>query len=162
MRAVDVLLLAFDHASSHRWESLQEALKGVTPEEAAWQAPAYADAEHEAGWPRPGTIHWQVAHIAHCKRYYADVLTQRDRAGRPPAPPRPPDLDWAAEQAELEAAHTAQRASIAALTDADLATRVGDAMSVAEFVAMCTRHDAWHASQIAVARRLYRTRRPSA
>jgi hypothetical protein len=99
-----------------------------------------------------------VAHIAHCKRHYAEVLTQRDRSGRPPAPPRPPDLDWASERAELEAAHAAQRAAIAALTDADLEARVGDAMSVVEFVAMVTRHDAWHASQIAVARRLYRTR----
>lgn len=158
MRAADLLLLAFDHAWGHRWESLSEVLKGLTPEEAAWQAPAYAGAEHEAGWPRPGTIHWQVAHVAHCKRHYTEFLTQRDRSGRPPAPPRPPDLDWAAERAGLEAAHAAQRIAIAGLSDADLGAQVGNAMSVAEFVAMCTRHDVWHAAQIAVARRLYRTR----
>jgi hypothetical protein len=158
MRAVDVLLLAFDHAWSHRWESLREALAGVGAEEAAWQAPAYADVEREPGWPAPGSIQGQVAHVAHCKRHYTEFLTQRDRAGRPPAPPRTPDLDWQAELAELGAAHAAQRAAIAALSDADLATQVGNAMGVAEFVTMCTRHDVWHAAQLALARRLYRAR----
>lgn len=159
VRAVDALLLAFDHAWEHRWESLSTALDGVGPEEAGWQSPAYAEVEPEAGWPLPGTIHWQVAHVAHCKRHYADCLLQRERAGRPPEPPFVPGRGWDGTLAELRAAHARQREAIAALADAELDTRVGNAMSVAEFVAMTTRHDAWHASQIALARRLYRTRR---
>ena len=159
MRAVEAFLLHFDHAWDHRWESLTQVLVGVDEVEAAWQALGYADVEREAGWPSPGTVHGQVAHIAHCKRYYALMISQRDHSGRPPAPPRTPDLTYAQEVAELQAAHAAQRAALATLTDADLDGRVGNAMGVAEFVAMCTRHDAWHAAQIAVARRLYRTRR---
>ena len=158
MRAVDAFLLHFDQAWDHKWESLTQTLVGVGPAEADWQAPCYADVEREAGWPLAGTVHWQVAHIAHCKRYYALMLTQRDRSGRPPESPRAPNLTWAQEVVELQAAHAAQRAAIAGLSDADLEARVGNAMGVGEFVAMCTRHDAWHAAQIAVARRLYRTR----
>ncbi len=158
MHALDVLLLAFDHAWEHRWESLQSALKGVEAPEAQWQAPAYAEAEREEGWPLPGSIAWQVAHVAHCKRYYTEVILQRARPGEPAMPPRPPHQGFEEEVAGLRAAHAAQRVAIAALSDADLEARVGSAMSLVEFVTMCTRHDVWHASQIAVARRLYRER----
>ena len=159
MRAVDVFLLSFDHAWAHKWESLSGVLDGVHPDEASWQAPPYGDAEVEPGWPLPGSIHWQVAHVVHCKRHYTDFLTQRDRAGRPPQPERTPGLTWDEELAGLKHAHTRQRDAMASLTDADLGTRVGNAMTVAEFLSMCIRHDVWHAAQIAVARRLYRNRR---
>jgi uncharacterized damage-inducible protein DinB len=159
MRAVDAFLLSLDHAWTHRWESLANVLDGIHPDEAGWQAPTYGDAEHEAGWPPPGSIHWQVAHIAHCKRSYTEYILQRDRPGRPPAPPRLPDRTWDQEVVALKHAHARQRDAIASLTDADLETRVGNAMTVAEFLAMIIRHDIWHASQIAVARRLYRNRR---
>ena len=159
MRAVDVLLLSFDHAWAHRWESFAAVLDGVHPDEAGWQAPAYGDAEVEARWPLPGSIHWQVAHTAHCKRHYAELLTQRDRAGRPPEPVREQALTFDEDLALLRHVHARQREAIAALTDADLDGRVGNAMNVAEFIAMTIRHDVWHASQIAVARRLYRNRR---
>jgi len=158
MRAAEVLLLAFDHAWEHTWESLQSALQGVGVQEAEWQAPAYAEAEREAGWPLPGSIAWQVAHVAHCKRYYTEVILQRARPGEPATPPRPPHQGFEVELVGLRAAHAVQRAAIAALGDTDLATRVGSAMSLVEFVTMCTRHDVWHAAQIAVARRLYRAR----
>lgn len=159
MRALDVLLLSFDHAWAHRWESLSTALDGVHPEEAVWQAPAYGDAEIEAGWPLPGSVHWHVAHVGHCKRHYADLLAQRDRSGRPAQPAREGALTYDQDLALLRQAHARQRDGISALTDADLDLRLGNAMTVAEFLAMCVRHDAWHASQIAVARRLYRNRR---
>jgi uncharacterized damage-inducible protein DinB len=159
MRAVDLLLLAFDHAFEHRWESLAAALDGVGPEEAGWQSPAYADAEPEAGWPLPGTIHWHVAHLAHCKRHYTELVLQRERAGRPPAPSFRANPTFDESLAELKAAHARQRAALAALTDAELEMRLGNGDVLAEFVSACTRHDAWHAAQIALARRLHRTRR---
>jgi hypothetical protein len=155
---LDVLLLAFDHAWEHKWESLQGALRGVGPEEAAWQAPAYATAEREDGWPLPGSMAWQVAHLAHCTRYYTALILQRGRPGEPATPPRPPHQGFEEEVAGLRAAHAAQRAAIAALSDADLELRVGNGMGLVEFVTTCTRHDVWHAAQIAVARRLYRER----
>ena len=68
-------------------------------------------------------------------------------------------LTFDEDLALLRHAHARQREAIAALTDADLDGRVGSAMNVAEFIAMTVRHDVWHASQIAVARRLYRNRR---
>ncbi len=158
MRALDVLLLAFDHAWEHKWESLQGALRGLGPEEAAWQAPAYAPAEREPGWPLPGSIAWQVAHVAHCKRHYTEMILERARPGAPPALPRPSHQGFEEEVEGLRAAHAAQRAAIAALSDADLETHVDNGTSLAEFVTTCTRHDTWHAAQIAVARRLYRER----
>lgn len=159
MRALDTFLLAFDQAWAHRWESLSGVLDGVHPEEATWQAPAYADAELEPGWPLPGSIHWQVAHLAHCKRHYTDCIAQRRGEGRPPPPVREPNLDYDAEIALLRRAHALQRETIAGLTDADLAAPMPESATLAEFLAMCLRHDVWHASQIAVARRLYRNRR---
>lgn len=159
MRATDLLLLTFDHAWAHRWESLAAALDGVHPEEAAWQAPIYGDAETEPFWPLPGSIHWHVAHAAHCKRHYADLLLQRERAEPPPEPAREQALGYDEDLARLQQAHARQREAIAGLADADLDGRVGGRMGVAEFVAMTIRHDVWHASQIALARRLYRNRR---
>jgi uncharacterized damage-inducible protein DinB len=144
-------------AWEHHWESLRGALAGVTEEEAAWQHEAYRAEEREEGWPPPGTILWQIAHVAHCKRFYTRVLEARGRT-RPEAEPRTPVNGLAAEVDALERAHRAQVAGIAALAEGDLERRVPTGMSVREFVAHQVRHDVWHAAQIAVARRLYRTR----
>ena len=43
--------------------------------------------------------------------------------------------------------------------DEDLALKCPNGMSVSEFMAGTIRHDTWHASQVAVARRLFRTSR---
>lgn len=158
MDAAAALLLAFDHAWGHAWESLTAVLDGVTEEEAYWQAPAYAADEPESGWPAPGTIAWQVAHIAHCKRYYASIVSHRRDAEPPPTAAHIARPDFAAERAELDAAHEAQRAALLEVTADELEASACGKMPLGEFIAMTTRHDAWHASQIAVARRLYRTR----
>lgn len=162
MSAVAQLLEAFDHAWSHEWESLRAALEGVGEEEACWQAEAYADEEPEAGWPRPGTIAWQVAHLAHCKRHYADVIRARAASEPPPVTPRTPLSSFDEERAALEAAHAAERAAIAALDDDELPAMACGKMPLGAFLAMATRHDTWHAAQIVVLRRLYRTRASSA
>jgi hypothetical protein len=162
MNATDAFLRQLDDTWSHRWESLCSALDGVTEEEAAWQAPSYADEEREDGWPAPGTIAWQAAHVAHCKRYYTELVAQRgDAPGRPPLPERSACTSFAAIRAELESAHAAQRAGIAALSEADYGLRCGNGMPLSEFLAMAIRHDAWHAAQIVVVRRLFRTRHGS-
>lgn len=158
MDAADVLRLAFDDAWGHKWESLTAALEGVTEDEAYWQAPAYAADEGEAGWPAPGTIAWQVAHIAHCKRYYETIVRHREDAEAPPVTPRENVDTFAAERAALDAAHAGQRAALAEVGADELAHVACGKMPLGEFIAMTTRHDAWHASQITVARRLYRTR----
>ena len=150
-------LRIFDDAWSHDWESMGAVLDGVTEEEARYQAPCYAGEEPEKDWPAPGSIWWQVAHVRHCKAYYTVLIEQRGaEPERPPVPPFAPSPDFAAARRALEDAHAAQRVAIAALTDADLALKVGNGMVLPEFLAMAIRHDTWHAGQIAVARRLWR------
>jgi len=156
MKAKDAFLRQLDDAWAHKWESLSAVLEGVTEEEANWQAPCYASEEREEGWPAPGTVRWQVAHVAHCKRYYTKFVRAPGVLERPQADARVPPATFAAEVAALKEAHAAQRAALDALDDGDLAKPVGNGMPMDEFLAMAIRHDAWHGAQIAVARRLFR------
>jgi hypothetical protein len=150
MRLIDVFLRQFDNAWHHRWESLEPLLDGLTEEEALWQAPCYAS--EPSGRPSPGSIHWHLDHLARCKREYAAMLRRDSGPAHGPPAPLPETL------ARLRDAHRAQREAIAALGDADLERPAEGGMSVAEFLASTIRHDTWHAAQIAVARRLWRTR----
>lgn len=158
MSQLDAYLHQFDQARSHSFESLDSALAGVTEDEAFWQAPCYAADEREDGWPPPGSIAWQVAHLAHCKRHYAAYFRRAGETERPPVTPWTPCATLAELLAALDAAHVEQRAAIASLGEDGLDLSAGNDMSFREFLSMCVRHDTWHASQIAVARRLYRTR----
>ena len=150
-------LQQLDDTWGHAYESLVSILEGVDEPEAYWQAPCYAAEAAEDGWPAPGTIAWQVAHLAHCKRYYTLVYPALD-VPSPAVPARRPLASYADERAALDAAHAAQREAIAQVDDANLERKAGDNMPLGEFIAMTARHDAWHAGQIAVVRRLYRTR----
>ncbi len=161
MTAIDVYLEQLDDAWGHRRESLRGVLDGVGAEEAEWQAPCYAGEEREDGWPAPGSIRWQVAHIALCKRHYAACVRARGGTGRASEPVRAPTVAFADDLRELEAAHAGERAAFSACADADLSTTVNGTTPLREFLAMSIRHDTWHASQIAVARRLWRHRRPT-
>lgn len=151
MRAIEVFLRQFDDAWRHRWESLLPVLDGVTEEEAAWQPPCYRSEPATA--PPAGTILWQIDHLARCKRAYTATL-------RGHSPEKPPEAarTFAEALERLADAHRAQRETIASLVDADLDRPAEDGMTVAEFLTSTIRHDTWHASQIAVARRLWRTR----
>jgi len=151
MRTVDAFLLSLDNAWEHDWESLTSVLDGVTEDEARWQAPCYADAAASESGPPPGTIRWQVTHLAHCKREYTARLLG-DREARSPELPEHPTATYEEDLASLGRAHLAERAAIAALSDEDLTT------GVADFLTNIIRHDIWHGGQIALARRLYRGR----
>jgi len=151
MNVTDAYLVQLDHAWRHEWESLMSVLDGVTEEEAAWQAPCYRGAAVGAEEPPAGTIRWHVTHLAHCKREYTARL-RGDREARSPTLPRRPTHNLAEDLAELEAAHQDQRAALQALSESEWTP------TVAEFVAGTIRHDVWHGGQIAVARRLWRTR----
>ncbi|MCC7139838.1 MAG: DinB family protein [Planctomycetes bacterium] len=158
MDAIALLVQSFDDAWSHPWEALLPTLEGVTDEEARWQAPCYAAEAPEAGWPPPGTVWWHVAHLAHYKAYYAAVVRARTAATVPDPAPRVPRATFAEDLESLRRAHDEQRAAVAALTPADLDGLVRDRTPLAEFLAATLRHDAWHGGQLAVARRLWRTR----
>lgn len=149
---------AFDDACRHAWESWRPSLDEVAEDEAYWQSSIYAGEPVEDGWPPPGTVVWHVAHLAHCKRYYAKALAGRAAAEMPDADARAPLADFAGELAALDAAHDRQRAVIRALRDDDLQAPVCGQRPVLDFVLSTTRHDTWHGGQIAVLRRAYRER----
>lgn len=161
MDAVRALVAALDDAWSHRWESLQAALADLGEAEADHQPAAWRNEPREDGWPAPGTVRWQIAHLAYYKRYYADIAKGR---GEPVAEPRErvPLPTLADELAALAAAHAEEREAFAALLPADLDLAAGGDMSMREFLAMAIRHDSWHASQIALLRRMARAEEPTA
>ena len=152
----DVLLMQLDHAWSHPWESVQSAMKGVSEETAAWQHASYANAEREANWPLPGTILWQLAHLAACKRYYAGAI--RARPKEPNDPDYLPRATLSEALASLAEVHAALRTAIAELKDAELGEKVANGQTLAEFITMTIRHDAWHSSQIKMVQRLWPSR----
>ena len=156
MSAYEAYVAAFRDVWSHAWESVSSVLEGVSEDEARWQAPAYADTEQEAGWPPEGTILWHIAHLAHCKRYYAAILEHRDEASPPEVEERTPLGTLAEELAALAEAQDAQLAALVACDGADWSAPAAGKMPLGEFVAMTTRHDAWHGGQIAMLRRLHR------
>ncbi len=158
MREMHAFLHQFDATWSHEWESLHAVLDGVNDAEAAYQAPCYAGETTEDGWPAPGTIAWQVAHLTHCKRDYTAILRSASTDAVLDALPWVPVAEFAALRKQLRGAHEDERLAMSAITDAQLDDIAGDEMTMREFLAMIIRHDAWHAAQIAVARRLFRTR----
>jgi uncharacterized damage-inducible protein DinB len=147
-----------EDAWNHAWESLETVLRAITDEEAEFQDPAYAQEPEEGGWPMPGSIRWQVAHVAHCKRYYALLLRNRGTKERPSGGRRTPTTDIAADIAELAASQADLLAALDEIQADELTGSVPTGMAIPEFLSMITRHDAWHGGQIAMARRLYRAR----
>jgi hypothetical protein len=153
-----VFLTMFDDAWSHSWESLASALEGVTEEEAAHVPAMYMGETPEAGWPAPGSILWQMAHLRHCKAYYTALIEQR---GETPGQPDAKDFEGVdGLHAGLEAlreVHARQRGVLVGLGPIDMGLKVGNGMLLPEFLSMIIRHDIWHASQVALARRAWRT-----
>ena len=157
---IEIYLQGLDDLWSHPWESLAGALEGVGEIEATWQPPAYADEDVEEGWPLPGTLAWHVAHLAHCKRHYAQVVRGRESAQAVAVRPRRPLASFAEERAALAAAQAELRAALAEVPGDALTLHVGTeaSMQLSTFLAAILRHDAWHAGQIAMVRRLHRKR----
>ena len=155
--AVATLLRQYDDTWAHPWESLEVALKDVTEDEAAWQAPIYATEPSEEGWPAKGSVRWHVAHLAACKRDYACLVRDRGKAVDRSEAAFTPGESYAADLAQLIEAHQWLRREVAAMAPAELALKLNEKVPADEFIAATIRHDAWHAGQIIVARRLYRT-----
>lgn len=156
MNALQTLLQAMDHAWDHPFESLDYILYGLDEEEALWRAQAWQAEPREEGFPPPGTILFHLVHLAHCKGFYAQVLRQLPAKPQDPTPPQAETLAQAL--AVLEDAHTELRAALAELAPESVTAKIFNGKTVSEFVHGTVRHDAWHGGQIAVLRRLYRTR----
>ena len=156
MTRKEEILAAYDDAWSWRWESLTAALNGITDEEAAFQHPIYSDVEREEGHPPSGSILWHLVHLAHCYRHYVSAIKRR-----PDAPEEfpPPEASLLAEAiSNLERYRLELRTAIASVPEEELDDEVFNYKTVAQLARMTVRHDAWHASQIAIAKRLYRMR----
>jgi DinB superfamily len=152
------LLQAFDDSWSHECESLRSVLQSVTSEESVWQNSSYAVERLVQGLPEPGTIRWHVAHLEHCARHYTAILRERPIGTEPLTPP-PGIADLPELIDRLGRARRLLREEIEKLSDIDLEGECLSQMNVAEFLRMVIRHEAWHAGQIAVIRRLYRQER---
>jgi DinB superfamily len=160
MSPVLCLLQMFDDTWSQQRESLRSIPQGVTSEESMWQDPAYAAEPFVQVLPEPGTILWQVAHLEHCARHYTEILRKRPIA-REPATPPPGIAELSELINRLERARRLLREEIQRLSEADLDSPCARGMSVGVFVRGVIRHEAWHAGQLAVIRRLYRQRNRS-
>jgi len=152
----DELLAGFDDVWNHRWESFEVTLKDITEEEANFQHEAYRDAEPYPDEPPAGTIMWHLIHFAQCYEHYTNMI--KARPVRPEDPPPPQASSFDEGLALVRRNREVLRAAIDGVRDDALDEKVGNGDTVAMFVRMITRHDAWHLGQIAVARRLYRTR----
>lgn len=150
------LLATFDETWAHRWESFALVMMDVDDEMARYQHSAYSsetDTEYNA---KNGSIIWHVAHLAHCHLQYADVIT-----GRPEVPAEPPfpnvdTLQAALEQITLSRAKL--RSAIESVSEGELADKVCSGDTVAGYIQTFLRHDAWHFGQMAVVKRLYRSK----
>jgi uncharacterized damage-inducible protein DinB len=161
--SVQLFLQSFDDAWSHKLESILAVLKDVTPDESIWQHPAYAGEKHMLGLPAPGTVLWQIAHLEHCARHYAQIVRVRP-VSEEPKTPSPSASNLPELLVALDRAHHELREVITELSDTDLngacvlGHSIHSGMSISEFLRMTIRHNSWHAGQMAVARRLYRER----
>ncbi|MCB0712098.1 MAG: DinB family protein [Ignavibacteriae bacterium] len=157
MTAINLALQLFDDSWAHNYESIHSALDDLTEDEAQWQHSSYAGIETEQNLPLPGSILWHIAHIEYYAKVYASILRNRPVSEYPDLPPSTastlPELRSAMNVALQEL-----RDAIAALHDEDLESNCIAEASVAEFLGLVMRHQTWHSGEIAVARRLYRTR----
>lgn len=150
------LLASFDDVWSHRWESFEATMKNVSEVAAQYSHPAYANEEQEEGMPLPGSILWHLVHLTHCYDYYVKMIELRpnkiEEAIELPA--------WSTLADAIEGLRRSRqllRTVIASLDESAIEDRVSNGDTVATFVRMIVRHDAWHSAQIAVAKRLYYT-----
>ena len=156
MTRKEEMLAAFEDAWSYKWESLESVLDGITEEEAAYQHSVYSEAEREEGYPLAGTIMWHLVHLAHCYRHYANAIERR----LTPHEELPvPNADSLAEAISNLKRYRAQlRNAIVSVPEDQLDDEVFGYDTVAHLVRLTVRHDAWHGSQIAVVKRMYRMR----
>ncbi|HET6400349.1 MAG TPA: DinB family protein [Candidatus Kapabacteria bacterium] len=156
MTRKEEILAAFDDAWGYKWESLESVLNGITEEAAAYQHPIYSEVEREEGYPPAGTILWHLVHLAHCYRHYAGTIEQRPKERE--EMPVPEANSLAEAISNLKRYRAELQSAIASVPEDRLDDEVFDYDTVAYLVRMIVRHDAWHASQIAVAKRMYRMR----
>jgi uncharacterized damage-inducible protein DinB len=145
------LLAAFDDALHYKWESLSAALDGVTEKNAVMPDPGYFDEPSRPNYPPAGTIMWQLYHLTWCYCHYTKRILSRPESTEVD-PPQSSDSFEDARELMLRTRESLREA-IDSLSESDLFEPIAEAQSVAEYIRMITRHDAWHAAQIVMTRR---------
>ncbi len=156
MTRKDELLIAFDDAQTHAWESIEYAIKDLTDEEALYQHPAYGDVTPEGGHPPAGTALWHLVHLQNCYDYYN--LGIRSRPNKPEEIGTTGAATVAEAVAKLKWSRNELRRSVAALSEEQLDEALGSGRTVIELVRASIRHDAWHSGQVVMSRRLWQNR----
>jgi hypothetical protein len=154
MKNIDQLISSLNDSIYHRDESVLSALKGVNAEESAWQHPAYSEEAHWQGMPPPGTIGWHAAHLIHSCIHYEAIIRKRPVQHEPETGP-PGIHEIIVLINALRKAHEKLIRSVSAIPESELSGDCARGMNLDEFLRMVIRHNAWHAGQIRLLRRLW-------
>ena len=154
MKNIEQLIRLLNDSIYHRDESVFSALEGVKKNESAWQHPAYSEEVHRQGMPTPGTIGWHVAHLVHSCEHYAAMIREMPVQNEPET--RPPGVHEITELiSTLRKAHEQLIRAVSGIPDSELSGDCARGMTLDEFLRMIIRHNAWHADQIRLLRRLW-------
>ncbi len=154
MKNINQLISSLNDSIFHRDESVFSALEGVKNKESEWQHPAYSEEVHWQGMPPPGTIGWHVAHLVHSSDHYAAIIRERPVQHEPET--LPPGIQEITELiSTLRKAHEKLIRAVSGIPDSELSGDCARGMTLAEFLRMVIRHNAWHAGQIRLLRRLW-------
>jgi hypothetical protein len=157
---------------SSGWETLQEALKGMTEEEFWWKPSEDAwtlrfvenrwtlDYDRPKPIPKaPLTIAWLIVHIATCKLMYVEYAFGPAQQTWDKIP-IPSDLNSAL--ACLEESHKRLAETLDSMTDNDLSTlrktNWGELWPTEQIFWTLIHHDIYHGAQIQALRKLYHAR----
>jgi len=153
VKNIDQLICSLNDSIFHRDESVLSALEGIKNKESEWQHPAYSE-EQWQGMPPSGTIGWHVAHLVHSYKHYAAIIRKRPVQDEPET--LPPEIHEITELiSNLCKAHEKLIRTISVIPDSELSGDCVRGMTLNEFLRMVIRHNAWHAGQIRLLRRLW-------
>ena len=122
----------------------------------ALSTPSYAAEPLEENYPPAGTILWHLVHLAHCYKHYVNKIEQRPKQPQDILAPEAGSLEEALQN--LKSYRLRLRDTFASLSDEAFNEPIASYRDVATFARMVIRHDGWHAGQIAVIRRIVRSK----
>ena len=170
-KLIDLLIREMDDA----WDTLQQAVTGLTEEEFWWRPSVNAwtlrrvneqwilDYDSPTPIPKgPLTVAWLIVHLATCKVMYAEYAFGKGQLIWDELV-LPSDLEGAL--AYLEQSHQPLRAVLEGLMDEDLPklrrTNWGELWPAERIIWTMIHHDIYHSAQIQAVRKIFRGQRPS-
>lgn len=138
---------------NHPWEGFMTCFIGCSQDEIDWVDESYQDCEQEIGWPKTGSISWHLNHVAACKNAYTADIKNPNQENN--------ESNWAVIS-KIELFNAALKicndnfvnACLSANPEVKIQGKGG--MTLVSYIGVATRHEIWHAGQIALLRRLYK------